>query len=391
MSYELWINTRICFAIVIKIGIILVLCCFKLVAQTPDMLNTIFPKGEKVQGGNFTGTTWVTQLFPADSTLNASIGNVVFEPKARSKWHVHPGGQTLLALEGVGYYQEKGKTVQILKKGDVVRCPPDVEHWHGASPDNWFVQLAITPEHPRGRVIWLQEVNEEAYLAGTKQQEALNTLHNLGQRYQSIVAISAYTSKGDLEQLSKALEEGLNAGLTVNETKEVLVHLYAYCGFPRSIQGINTLMAVLDNRKAKGIVDNAGKMASPITDTLRKYEQGKKVLESLTGQPQIAPPKSGYGAFSPETDVFLKEHLFADLFGRDVLDYKDREIATITALATMGGLEPMLKNHIGIALNIGVTSAQLSDVLNLIEAKIGRKEAETGRKLLNEAVSLKKK
>ena len=128
-----------------KIWLLLTLCCLKSIAQTPSgMLNAIFPIGDKVQGGNFTGTVWVKALLAADSTLNASVGNVIFEPKARSKWHKHPCGQTLLALEGVGYYQEKGKPLQILRKGDVVRCPPDVEHWHGASHDNWFVQLAIT-------------------------------------------------------------------------------------------------------------------------------------------------------------------------------------------------------------------------------------------------------
>lgn len=79
-----------------------------------------------------------------------------------------PGGQTLLALEGVGYYQEKGKPMQILRKGDVARCPPDVEHWHGASHENWFVQLAITPEHQKGRVIWHHEVSEEEYQKRTK-------------------------------------------------------------------------------------------------------------------------------------------------------------------------------------------------------------------------------
>ena len=376
-----------------KIVLLLTLCCLKSSAQTPPgMLNTIFPIGDKIEGGNFTGTVWVTQLLPADTVFNAPIGNVVFEPKARSKWHKHYGGQTLLALEGVGYYQEKGKPLQILQKGDVVRCPPDVEHWHGASHDNWFVQLAITPEHPKGRVIWLHEVTEEEYQMGfKKQQEAQSKFHDLEQRHQHIVAISSFTTKGDLEQLKKALHEGLNAGLTVNEIKEVLVHLYAYCGFPRSIQGLNTLMAVLETRKTQGIADEQGKSATPITDDVSKYERGKKVLEALSGQPQITPPKSGYGAFSPEIDVFLKEHLFADLFGRDILSYTDREIATITALVNLGGVEPMMKSHMGSALHLGVTEAQLLHLLAIVETNTGKMEADKGRKVLSEAVALRKK
>ena len=265
------------------------LCCLKLVAQTPpDMLGTIFPQGDKIQGGNFTGTVWVKPLLPADSTLNAYIGNVIFEPKARSKWHTHPGGQTLLALDGTGYYQEKGKPLQMLRKGDTVRCPPDVEHWHGASHDHWFVQLAITPEHPQGQVIWLHEVNEEVYSAGiAKQQETLNKLHDLDKRHQHLTAISALTAKGDLEQIKTALNAALDAKLTVNEIKETFVHLYAYCGFPRSIQGLNSLMAVLETRKAQGITDQMGRAASPIPDSLGKYERGRRVLEALTGQPVL--------------------------------------------------------------------------------------------------------
>lgn len=376
-----------------KIALLLLFSCLRSEAQIPPgMLHTIFPVGDKVQGGNFTGTVWVTQLLAADTVFNAPIGNVIFEPKARSKWHRHAGGQTLLALEGVGYYQEKGKPLQILRKGDVVRCPPDVEHWHGAAQENWFVQLAITPEHAKGRVTWLHEVSEAEYGAGfAKQQEALSGFHALEKRHQHIVAISSFTTKGDLEQLKKAMNEALNAGLTVNEIREVLVHLYAYCGFPRSIQGINTLIAVLETRKAQGITDEPGRTATPISDASGKYERGKKVLEILTGQAQIMPPRSGYGAFSPEIDVFLKEHLFADIFERDILSYTDREIATVTALVNLGGVEPMMMGHMGIALHLGVTEAQLLHLLAIVEANSGKTEAEKGRKVLSGAVAAEKK
>lgn len=138
-------------------------------------------------------------------------------------------------------------------------------------------------------------------------------------------------------------------------------------------------------------MDEMGKTASPMPDSPSKYERGRKVLETLTGQAQVTPPKSGYGAFSPEMDVFLKEHLFADIFGRDVLSFQDREVATITALVNLGGVEPMMKSHIGIALNIGLTEAQLNDLLSIIEANIGSKEADAGRKGLSEVIESRKK
>ncbi|WP_206684004.1 carboxymuconolactone decarboxylase family protein [Pontibacter beigongshangensis] len=212
----------------------------------------------------------------------------------------------------------------------------------------------------------------------------------LDARQQHIVTISSFTAKGDLERLGKALNAGLDAGLTINETKEALVHLYAYCGFPRSIQGLNTLLAVLEERKAKGMVDEVGKEASPVTSTDTKYQQGKKVLETLTGKPETG-PKKGYAAFSPEIEVFLKEHLFADLFTRDILSYSDREIATISALISLGGVEPMMQSHMGIAMNLGMNESQLRHLLTLVETNVGKKEAESGRKVLNTLLASRKK
>lgn len=222
-----------------------------------------------------------------------------------------------------------------------------------------------------------------------KAQQAVSSNQGLNARQQNIVAIAAFTTKGDLLGLKKALNDGLDAGLTVNEIKEVLVHLYAYCGFPRSLQGINTFIAVLDARKAKGIFDKVGKEATPVKSTETKYQQGKKVLETLTGRPETG-PKTGYAAFSPEIEVFLKEHLFADIFTRDILSYTDRELATISALINLGGVEPMLKSHMGIALNIGITQNQLSETISLVEAKVGKKEADAGRKVLQDLLKERK-
>jgi 4-carboxymuconolactone decarboxylase len=204
----------------------------------------------------------------------------------------------------------------------------------------------------------------------------------LDSRQQHIVMISSFTAMGDLVQLQKALSNGLDAGLTVNEIKEVLVHLYAYCGFPRSLQGINTFIALLDIRKAKGINDKVGREATSVKNNLSKYEQGKKALETLTGRPEID-PKVGYAAFAPVIDTFLKEHLFADIFGRDVLSNTDREIATISALICLGGVEPMMQGHIRIALHLGMSEAELSAMLSLIGAKVGKEEADAGRQVLS--------
>src|SRR5687767_3464932 len=160
----------------------------------------------------------------------------------------------------------------------------------------------------------------------------------LSDEQKSIVQMAAFTAKGDLEKLKVAINKGLDAGLTINECKEVFLHAYAYCGFPRSIQGLNTLIAALDERKAKGINDNVGREATPVNDT-NKYETGWENLAKLGGRSTDGPiekPTSGYGAFSPEIDRFLKEHLFADLFSRDVLTFAERELITISVLIALG-------------------------------------------------------
>jgi alkylhydroperoxidase/carboxymuconolactone decarboxylase family protein YurZ len=206
------------------------------------------------------------------------------------------------------------------------------------------------------------------------------------ERQRSITLISAFTAKGDLQKLQQALNTGLDARLTVNECKEVLVHLYAYCGFPRSIMGLNTLIATLEERKAKGINDNIGREATPILNDTNKYETGRKNLEKLSGRPTTK-PTSGYGAFSPEIDKFLKEHLFADIFSRDVLNYADRELTTVSALIALGGVEPMLGSHMSLAMKQGLTNGQLEEVISLVEKSVSKADADAARKVFSEISS----
>lgn len=211
----------------------------------------------------------------------------------------------------------------------------------------------------------------------------------LSPKEQSIIAISSLTAKGDLDKLKTALSTGLEAGLTVNEIKEALVHTYAYCGFPRSIRGLQTFMEVLDERKANGINDNIGNDASPIDQTGSKYERGKKILGELTKIPQPE-TLSGYSAFAPTMDTFLKEHLFADIFERDVLNYVQRELVTVSVIAAIGKAEPMLKSHLAICLNVGLSPEQLQQYVEVLKSTIGKKEAKSAQKVLDEVLASNK-
>lgn len=131
--------------------------------ETKQQSEPIFAKGEKVTNDNFTGTVYLNYLVETDTTHNVNIGSVTFEPGARTNWHYHKGGQILLVTEGTGLYQEKDKPIEIIKKDEVVKCPPNIEHWHGATPTEAMTHIAIGTNTNIGGAVWLQPVTDEEY------------------------------------------------------------------------------------------------------------------------------------------------------------------------------------------------------------------------------------
>lgn len=121
-----------------------------------------FPRGEKSTANNHVGDVWLNELAPADSTFQYSVAMATFAKGAYLDWHKHPGGQILLIVEGVCYYQERGKPRRIVQKGEVVKCQPGVEHWHGAAPTNSMTYIATTPTQ-KGKTVWLQRVTAAEY------------------------------------------------------------------------------------------------------------------------------------------------------------------------------------------------------------------------------------
>jgi quercetin dioxygenase-like cupin family protein len=123
----------------------------------------LFPRGKEVTNDNFTGRVYLQMMITADSANANTVGNVTFDPGARTNWHLHPGGQILLVTDGVGYYQEKGQPKKVLRKGDVIKCPPHVAHWHGASTDVGLTHVAIS-SNKEGAAVWLDPVSDQEYL-----------------------------------------------------------------------------------------------------------------------------------------------------------------------------------------------------------------------------------
>lgn len=371
----------------IKLFLLCGLCLwsFRPDAQTADTFGQPYPLGQQISPNkNFTGRVWLAPLSERKE-LNVPMSNVTFEPGCRNSWHSHTAGQILIASAGIGYYQEKGKPARLLYPGDIVEIAPDVVHWHGAAPDSWFAHLAITCNPQTNRPIWLNPVSDDEYREAVQGAESKYAEANkqLTPREQAIVTVASYTGKGDLEHLETALAQALNRGMTINEVKEVLIHAYAYCGFPRSLRAIQTFMEVVENRKEKGIKDTVGRDAAPIEDSKSRYERGRDILAEISGTSPSA-PKAGYAVFAPVIEQFLKEHLFADIFERDLLTYRERELATVSILAAMGGVEPMAYGHISICLHLGITSEQLTALLNIVEMNIGKDRSEPIRKVLEQ-------
>lgn len=188
-------------------------------------------------------------------------------------------------------------------------------------------------------------------------QQANNNEVTLTPRQEAIIPISAYAAKGDQVNLKVALADGLEKGLTVNEIKEILVQLYAYAGFPRSLNAINTFEAVVIARQQKGVKVIEGNKPGRLNFGDDKYQFGKNVQAKLTGR-----SANSTHDFVPVIDTFLKEHLFADIFGRDNIDYQSREIATISIIATIGNADSQLNTHLSVGRNVGLSEKQLRGI-----------------------------
>jgi 4-carboxymuconolactone decarboxylase len=196
---------------------------------------------------------------------------------------------------------------------------------------------------------------------------AMNATHASAQalspRQQAIAPIAAAMAVGDIPQLGTALNQGLDAGLTVIEAKEILVQLYAYAGFPRSLNALGELMKVLDARKQRGVQDAPGRNpAAPIPTGKELLAAGTANQTKLSG----APVRGPLFEFAPQVDEYLKTHLFGDIFARDNLDWQSRELATVGALAALPGVESQLQAHVRISMNVGLTAAQLRNLADVL-------------------------
>ena len=208
----------------------------------------------------------------------------------------------------------------------------------------------------------------------------------LNSQQQATAAIAAFTAAGQLPQLRESLTDGLDTGLSISEINEILIQMYAYAGFPRSLNGIGTFMALIEERRANGVNDPAGRPPTPLPADTDIRVLGTDNQTRLAG----APVAGALFTFAPAIDQFLKTHLFGDIFARDNLDWQSREIATVAALANLDGVESQLQSHIGIALNTGLTETNLRALVALLQSRVGQASADRAHDALNKVLASKR-
>lgn len=199
------------------------------------------------------------------------------------------------------------------------------------------------------------------------------------QKEKAIIPIAAFAASGDIDKLKVSLADGLEAGLTINETKEILGQLYAYAGFPRSLNALSAFMQVVQERESKGIKDVVGAEPSPLPTDRTSLEFGKDNQTKLIG----VEVKGALFDFSPQIDEYLKSHLFGDIFQRDVLSWKLREIATIATLANINGVNSQLASHYNISMNNNVSVSELNEFISILSTQVGQEVADNAQQVLN--------
>lgn len=376
---------------IVSLCLIIGISCFAQEQQKAYQMNSINDKGSLAPKENFTGTVWVNMAVNPDDNLNSVIGKVTFEPRARTNWHTHPHGQILIVTNGIGYYQEKGKPVQVIKTGDVVKIPVGVEHWHGGSHTSAMTHIAIVPSATNGS-IWLTPVTDGEYNAaksagihpqtpGKLSEKALEIHEQLWPDYASkaattdpelievfdnfafddvighsnmdhqtrtLLIIAATIGSQAVTEFKMFVNAALNVGVSPVKIKEVVYQAVPYVGIAKVIDFLYTTNELFKERNIALPVDGQS-----TTDRSNRHEKGIAKQKEIVGADLI----DGMYQNSPADLIHIQEYLSANCFGdyitRNGLDVKERELITLSFLIALGGTESQIKGHIRGNANVG--------------------------------------
>ena len=362
---------------------------------------SVFPLGKENTGFKqyFTGESWLAPL-TGNKDLNVPMSNVTFEPGCRNNWHSHTGGQILIAVGGVGYYQERGKAACRLLPGDVVEIAPDIEHWHGAAPDSWFSHLAIGCNPQTNKNIWLEQVDDQQYAEATKDNggtglsatdpeldaifgnftKEVQQYGNLDTKTRLMVTLASNIASQAQTEYRMMLESALNVGITPIEIKEILYLAVAYAGMAKVMDFVGITNEVL---LAHGV--HLPLEGQAVVSAENRFDKGLALQKSIFGERIDQMHKN-----APENQKHIQRYLSANCFGdyqtRGGLDVKTRELLTFSILVSLGGCESQVKGHIQGNVNVGNNKDTLLAVVTQLLPYIGYPRTLNAIACLNEVI-----
>lgn len=360
-----------------------------------------FPVGKANTGFEqyFTGRSWLAPL-TGNKDLNVPMSNVTFEPGCRNNWHSHTGGQLLIAVGGVGYYQERGKAARRLLPDDVVEIAPDIEHWHGAAPDSWFSHLAIGCNPQTNQNTWLERVDDQQYAEATKGNVAIglqatdpeldDIFSNFTKEVQEYGALDIKTRlmvtlASNIASQAQAeyritLESALNEGIAPIEIKEILYQSVAYAGMAKVRNFIGITNDILLARGVRLPLEEQSVVSSET-----RFNKGLELQKSIFGERIEQMHKN-----APDNQKHIQRYLSANCFGdyqtRSGLNVKTRELITFSILVSLGGCESQVKSHIQGNADVGNNKDTLLAVVTQLLPFIGYPRTLNTIACLNEVI-----
>lgn len=393
--------------------------------NTHNKMTSFIDKGNAAPKQNFKGTVWVNMNVKPEDGYNTNIGTVTFEANARTNWHSHKSGQILFVIEGVGYYQENGKPIQLIQKGDVVKIPKNAKHWHGASHQSSMRHIAMITDYDKDKTEWFEPVSDADYnsfKASAYEVEnniSAKAIMNHEQLWPEYVSKAKETDPDLIEVFdnfafdevishdtmnvktrtllimastigSQALTEYkmfVNAALNVNvspiEIKEVLYQAVPYVGISKVIDFIHATNEIFTERN----------IALPL-ETQSTTNPNTRMEKGLARQKEIVGNRlDGMYKNSPEDLLHIQQYLSANCFGdyitRDGLNLKMREMVTLSFLIAMGGTESQIKGHIQGNANVGNDRQTLINLMTQLIPYVGYPRTLNAINCLNEILTAK--
>jgi 4-carboxymuconolactone decarboxylase len=399
-------------------------------AQQKDLKNTnmassFIDKGSKAPKERFTGTVWVNMNVTPDEGYNTNIGTVTFEAKARTNWHSHTSGQLLFIIDGIGYYQEKGKPIQVIQKGDVVKIPKNVKHWHGASPQSSMRHIAMITDYDKDKTEWFEPVSDAEYntfkapmyevennltpaaimnheqlwpeyISKAKQTDPdlIEVFDNfafdevishdtMDVKLRVLLIMASTIGSQSLTEYGMIVNAALNVGVTPIEIKEVLYQAVPYVGIAKVIDFIHTTNEIFKERNITLPLESQS-----TTTSETRFEKGYTKQTEIVGDRIESMYKN-----SPEDLLHIQRYLSANCFGdyitRNGLDIKTREMVTLSFLIALGGTESQIKGHIQGNANVGNDRQTLINLMTQLIPYVGYPRTLNAISCLNEILPAK--